>query len=72
MSFARRERMNDPCVQSWNTMNVRIRNAEVGKTSTSDNHTETRSANVIATSNARYGTTEVARSSRLRPSRGSA
>ena len=72
MSFARRERMNDPCVQSWNTMNVRTRNAEAGKTSTSDNHTETRSAKNIATSNARYGSTEVARSSRLRPSRGSA
>jgi hypothetical protein len=64
--------MNEPCVQSWNTMKVRIRNADAGTTSASDNSTETRSASVIATSSARYGTAEVARSNRLRPSRGSA
>src|SRR3954454_11464687 len=71
-SFARRERMNEPWVQSWNTMNVRIRNAAAGTTSTNDSTRETRTANAIATSNARYGTTDVARSNRLRPSRGSA
>src|SRR5204863_2217376 len=71
-SFARRVRMNDPCVQSWNTMNVRTKNADAGKTSRRDNNTETRSANVIATSKATYGTTDVPRSSMLRPSRGSA
>src|SRR6185437_4518592 len=69
-SFARRERMNEPCVQSWKTMNVRVKNAEAGRTRASDSQTDTRSAKVIATSKARYGTTEVARSSTLRPSRG--
>jgi hypothetical protein len=59
-----------PCVQSWNTTNVRIRNADAGTTSTNDNSGETRSTNAIATSNPRYGTTDVARSTRLRPSRG--
>jgi hypothetical protein len=53
-------------VLSFNTMSVRNRNAEVGKTSASDNNSETRSVKVIATSKARYGTTAVARPRALR------
>src|SRR3954463_3918405 len=51
-------------------MNVRIRNADAGTTSRSANHHHTRSAKTIAANNARYGTTDVARSSTLRPIRG--
>jgi len=70
MSFARRERRNDPCVQSWKTMNVRSRKPAAGTTSRSDSSHDTCSASTIAAISTRYGTTDVATSTRLRASRG--
>ena len=43
-------------------MNERVRNPAAGTTSASESQIETRKASVIATSKARYGTTEVAKS----------
>ena len=53
---------NEPCVQSWKTMNVRIRNPAAGTASAERQQTETCSANTITTSRTRYGTTDVPRS----------
>ena len=59
-------------MQSWKTMYVRRRKPAAGTASTRASQTETSSAKRIATSSARYGTTDVATSSRLRETRGCA
>src|SRR4051794_26865845 len=65
--LARRDRMKEPCPQSWKMMYVRTANPAVGTARASTSRYETSRAKYIATESARYGTTEVARSRRLRP-----
>ncbi len=60
--------MNEPCVQSWKTMNVRSRKPAVGIAigSTTQNEVPLSSIQICSAISARYGTTEVSRSSMLR------
>src|SRR5919202_4062242 len=51
-------------------MYVRSRNPEAGTARARTRREETSTARYISTERARYGTTDVARSSRLRPTRG--
>ena len=65
--FAFRDGRNEPCVQSWKRMKVRSRKPAVGMVSARTSQKETSNSANRGDQSARYGTTEVAMSSRLRP-----
>src|SRR3954452_13046094 len=60
--LARRQGRNEPCAQSWKTMNVRIRNPAARIESAATSTGETSTSAYINPVSARYGTAEVATS----------
>lgn len=64
-ALARLDARNDPCVQSWKMMNVRIRKPAAGIASARVRRYETPSVRYITADSARYGATDVATSRAL-------